>query len=83
MENTCTNQQSLEGESPEVFRHKLSFHTLEGSEDLLDSGEAWTDSSKHHIICRHFELKLEADMESNPQGCVDAALPHACPAWRH
>lgn len=29
MQNTCTDQQSLEGESPEVFTHKLFFHTLE------------------------------------------------------
>lgn len=59
-QNTCTDQQSLERESPEVFTHQLFFHTLEGSEDLLDSGEAWTDIHKHHIKCRHFELKLEA-----------------------
>lgn len=95
MQNTCTDQQSLEGESSEVFRHTLSFHTLEGSEDLLDSREAWTDSSKHHILCRHFELKLEAEtwkaipglwMQPCPLPCTGASSskhnipPHSLPS---
>lgn len=25
------------------------------------SGEAWTDISKHHIICRHFELEIQPE----------------------
>lgn len=82
MQNTCTDQQRLEGESPEAFRHTLSFHTLEGSEDLLDSREAWTDSSKHHILCRHFELKLEAETWKAIPGLCGCS-PAPCLARRH
>lgn len=79
MENTCTDQQGLKGDSPEVFIHKLFFHTLEGSEDLLDSGEAWTDISNDQIIRRHFELKHDQRHGKQSQGCVSAALPSALP----
>lgn len=82
MKNICTDQPSLERESPEVFIHKLFFHTLQGSEDLLDSGEAWTDISKPHIMCRHFELKLRPETWKAIPGLCGCS-PALCLAQRH
>lgn len=70
MQNTCTDQQSLEGEKCSC----TSFpSTPRRDQDLLDSG----DISKHHIKCRDFELKLENSpravwMQLCPLFCTEA-----------